>query len=172
MKHTLPMRIAVGAGAVSLAAALGGAGLAAASVRPAAPPKSGTEHFYLMTTQPAASRYSVIATGVFTAGGTDIAGNTTDTVKLPGGTFKINHGGQTHVVKQQFNPTTCLGVFEGTSKFTVGGGTGKYARITGSGNATINFLGIASRTKKGACNFNANPVVNEETITATGHVKL
>jgi hypothetical protein len=33
-------------------------------------------------------------------------------------------------------------------------------------------VAIAGRTKKGACNFNANPVVNEETITATGHIKL
>lgn len=41
MKHTLPIRIAV----------------------PLAPPKSGIEHFYLMTTQPTASRYAVIATG-------------------------------------------------------------------------------------------------------------
>jgi hypothetical protein len=172
MKHTLPIRIAVGAGVISLAAALGGAGLAAASVRPAAPPRSGTEHLYLMTTQPTASRVAVIATGVFTAGGTDIAGNTTDTVKLPGGTFKINHGGQSHVVKQQINRTTCLAVFEATAKFTLGGGTGKYAHITGSGNATMNELAIASRTKKGACNFNANPVVDEQTITARAQIKF
>jgi hypothetical protein len=172
MKHTLPIRLAVGAGAVSLAAALGGAGLAAASVRPAAPPKSGTEHIYLMTTQPTESRYAVIATGVFTAGGTDIAGNTTDTVKLPGGTFKINHGGQPHNVKQQVDPTTCLGVFEATAKITVGGGTGKYRRITGSGSATINDMAIASRTKRGVCDFNANPVVNEQTITARAQVKF
>jgi hypothetical protein len=172
MKHTLPIRITVGAGAVSLAAALGGAGLAAASVRPAAPPKSGTEHFYLMTTQPSASRYSIITIGVFTAGGTDIAGGTTDTIKLPGGAFKVNHGGQPHLIKQQVNPATCLAVFEATVKITVGGGTGKYARITGSGTATINDLAIAGRTKKGACNFNANPVVNEETITAKAQVKF
>jgi hypothetical protein len=172
MKHTLPIRIAVGAGAVSLAAALGGAGLAAASVRPAAPPKSGTEHFYLMTTQPSASRYSIITTGVFTAGGTDIAGGTTDTVKLPGGAFKVNHGGQPHLIKQQVNPATCLAVFEATVKITLGGGTGKYARISGSGVATINDLAIAGRTKKGACNFNANPVVNQETITAKAQVKF
>jgi hypothetical protein len=167
MKHTLPIRIAVGAGAVSFAAALGGAGLAAASVRPAAPPKSGTEHFYLMTTQPASSTFAVIVTGAFTVGGTDIAGNTTDTVKLPGGTFKVNHGGPMHVIKQQLNPATCIEVFEGTVKITVGGGTGKYAKIAGSGSATINVMGIASRTKRGACDFNANPAVNEETITAT-----
>jgi len=172
MKHTLPIRIAVGAGAVSLAAALSSAGVADASVRAAATSGSGTEHFYLMTTQPAESTYTVIATGVFTAGGTDIAGNTTDTVKLPGGTFKINHGGQPHVVKQHLDPRTCLGVFEATAKFTLGGGTGKYAGITGSGNATVDDLAIAARNAKGVCNFNANPVVNEQTITAMGQVKL
>lgn len=172
MKHTLPMRIAIGAGAVSLAAALGGAGLAAASVRPAAHPTSGTEHFSLMTTQPAGSSYAVIATGVFTAGGIDVAGSPTDTIKLPGGTFKINHGGQLHVVKQQFNPVTCLGVFEATAKIKLGRGTGKYARITGSGSATINDVGIGRRTKTGACNVNANPAVNEETITATAQIKF
>jgi hypothetical protein len=172
MKHTLPIRIAVGAGAVSLAAALSSAGLASASVRPAAPPRSGTEHFYLMTTQPTASRYAIIATGVFTAGGTDIAGGTTDTVKLPGGTFKVNHGGQPHIIKQQANPATCLELFEARSKITIGGGTGKYARLTGSGSATIKDLAIAGRTKTGACDFNANPVVNEETITAKAKVKF
>ena len=115
------------------------------------------------------STYAIIATGVFTAGGTDIAGGTADTVKLPGGTFKVNHGGQIHVVKQQTNPATCEGTFEGTVKITLSGGTGKYARITGSGSATINDLAIAGRTKMVAC---SHPVVNEETITATARVKF
>jgi hypothetical protein len=48
----------------------------------------------------------------------------------------------------------------------------KYARITGSGNATINDLAIASRTKTGACDVNANPVVNEQTITARVKVEF
>lgn len=54
----------------------------------------------------------------------------------------------------------------------LGHGTGKYAGISGTGTATINDLGIAPRTAKGACNLNADPLANEETITATAHVKL
>jgi hypothetical protein len=57
-------------------------------------------------------------------------------------------------------------------EFTLSGGTGKYARITGSGNAMINELAIASRIAKSACNLNGTPVANEETITGTANVKL
>ena len=77
-----------------------------------------------------------------------------------------------HIVKQQVNPATCVAQFEATGQLTVGGGTGKYAGIRGSGTATINDLGIAPRTAKGACNLNATPVANEETITATAQVRL
>ena len=87
-------RIVALVGAATMATLVSGAGLAAASASPASPAASGTEHFYLMTTQPSASRYSVIATGLFTAGGTDVSGSKSDLVKLPGGSFKINHGGR------------------------------------------------------------------------------
>jgi hypothetical protein len=59
-----------------------------------------------------------------------------------------------------------------TTKITLGGGTGKYAGITGSGTATINVLSIAPRDAKGACNLNVTPVANEQAITATTRVKL
>jgi hypothetical protein len=169
-RHT-STAIRTAAAAATIAAVLGGTAVAGASTHSGGA-RSGTEHFYLMTTLPSASRFEVIATGLFTAGGTDIAGSTIDTVKLPGGTFKVNHGGPVHVIKQQVNPKTCFAVFEATAKIKLGGGTGKYAGITGSGNATINDLGIAPRTAKGACNLNGNPVANEETITATASVKL
>jgi hypothetical protein len=170
MKRTLRTKLAVAATAASLAVAGGGAGLAAASTGPAA--TSGTEHFHLMTTQASANRYVVVATGVFTAGGIDLSGNTTDTVKLPHGTFKIHHGGKARVIKESMNQKTCLGQFEVESGFTLGNGTGVYKKISGSGKAIISVLAIAARTKKGACNFNANPATNEQTISATAHIKL
>lgn len=163
--------LATAAGALSVAAVIGGVGLASASASPAAAARSGTEHFSLMTTKPSGSRSVIIASGLFTAGGVDINGNTTDLVRLPGGTFKIHHGGAVHVLKQQFNPATCLANFKATAKFTVGGGTGKYKGITGSGMAVISLLFIARRTK-GHCNPNGTPVVNEQTITATGRIRL
>jgi hypothetical protein len=169
MKHTLSRKLAA-AGTVAVAAALCGAGLASASPSAAAR-SSGIEHFYLMTTQPSASRYSVIATGVFTTGGVDIQGSTTDTVRVKGGTFKIHHGA-VHVIKEEVNSRSCLAQFEGTGRFTLGGGTGAYKKLSGSGKALISVLAIFSRNSKGVCNPNANAVVNEQTITATAHVRL
>lgn len=164
-------RIAVvGAAAATMIAS--GAGLALASSGTAQrPASSGTEHFSLMTTQPSASKYVVVASGLFTAGGVDLSGNTVDLIKLPGGTFKINHGSAVHVIKEKFSPRTCLMDFAATAKFTVEKGTGAYKHISGSGKALITGLAIARRTK-GQCNQNANPQVSEQTITATAHIKL
>jgi hypothetical protein len=170
MKHSLSRKLAA-AGTVAVAAALCGAGLASASTSAAAR-SSGTEHFYLMTTQPSGSRYSIIATGVFTTGGLDISGGTTDTVRVKGGTFKIHHGGAVHVIKEELNSRTCLAQFEGTGRFTLGGGTGAYKKLSGSGKALVSDLSIFPRNSKGVCNPNANAVVNEQTITATAHVRL
>lgn len=172
MKHNSGQAIRVVAAAAMVAALFGGVGVATASTLPAAAASSGTEHFYLMTTEPSAARYEVLANGLFTAGGTDIAGGTVDTLKLTGGSFKVNHGGAVKVLKEQVNPKTCFSLFEVESKITLGGGTGRYAHISGSGSALIVDMGIAARTHKGACNLNANPTANEETITATAKVKL
>jgi hypothetical protein len=164
--------IAALASAAAATMLVGGVGLASASVRPAGPAVSGTEHIYLMTTQPSGSRYTAIMTGVFTAGGTDISGSKVDKIELPGGTFKVNHSGPFHVLKEQVNRTTCLAVFEATATVTIGHGTGRYAGISGTAKALINDTFIARRNSKGACNPNAKPVVNEESIVAKAHVSL
>jgi hypothetical protein len=161
-------RITIAAAAASIIA--GGAGLAVANAstvqRSAA---SGTEHFSLMTTEPTTAKYVVIASGLFTAGGVDISGTNVDLVKLPGGTFKIDHNFPVKILKEQLNRQTCLAEFAGTSKFTVEKGTGAYKGLTGSGKAVIEATFIARRTR-GACNPNATPLVSEETISATGHL--
>lgn len=164
-------RIAVvGAAAATMIGS--GAGLALASAGTAQrPASSGTEHFSLMTTQPSASKYVMIASGLFTAGGTDVSGNTVDSVALTGGTFKINHNFPPQHLKQQLNQKTCLEEFSLTSKFTLEDGTGKYKGISGTGSARISGLAIARRTG-GKCNANATPSVSEQTIIATAHVKL
>lgn len=176
MRYPKIQQLAALAGALTLAWAaaimlVGVAGPASASTRPASPAVSGTEHFYLMTTQPSTSRYTIIATGVFTVGGTDRSGSKADLIRLPGGTFKIQHGGPFHIVKQQLNQKTCLGRLEATARFTVGNGTGAYRRISGSGKAVISSMFIARRSK-GACNPNLNPLVLEQTITAKAHIRL
>lgn len=156
------------ASAAAASVIISGAGVAAASPRPAA---SGTEVFHLMTTSATARQLSLIATGVFTAGGVDISGSTTDTVKFANGTFKINHPGKgtgTH----SLNPKTCLFTSNATGKYTVSDGTGAYAGISGSGTAKISFLGIAARNSAGKCSTSLKPVSAQETIIGTGHVSL
>jgi hypothetical protein len=158
--------------AAAASAAIAAIGVTAASAAASASPAaSGTEHFSLMTTLPSSSKYTIIASGVFTAGGVDHQGNSTDTAKFANGSFKIHHGGGVKVVKEQINSKTCLGVAIIKVKFTLGGGTGAYKGLSGSGTATINDLAIFQRSK-GRCNPNANAVSNEQTITATAHVKL
>ncbi|HUC25063.1 MAG TPA: hypothetical protein VMA73_20330 [Streptosporangiaceae bacterium] len=168
------MRKTMGAvlGSAAAIVIVGGAGLATAAASPAGSAASGTEHFSLMTTQPSASKYVIIAAGVFTAGGTDVSGSKTDTAKFANGTFKVHHGGALHVTKEKVNPKTCLAQFAGTTRITLGGGTGAYKGISGSGTAKISALEVAKRNSKGACNLNSAPASNEETITATVHIKL
>jgi hypothetical protein len=166
MTRTYKALLAAGA-----SAAIAAVGVTAASAASASPAASGTEHFSLMTTLPSSSKYTIIASGVFTAGGVDHEGNSTDTAKFANGSFKIHHGGGVKVVKEQINSKTCLGVAIIKVKFTLGGGTGAYKGLSGSGTATINDLAIFQRSK-GRCNPNANAVSNEQTITATAHVKL
>jgi hypothetical protein len=157
--------------AVGTVVAAAGAWAGVANAAPASPAASGTEHFNLMTTQPSASKYVIIAAGVFTAGGTDTSTNTTDVARFANGSFKIHHGGPLNIIKHQVNQKTCLAMFEAKQAFTLGNGTGAYKGISGSGKATITILAVAPRSK-GQCNLNANPLTNEQTVVATAHVKL
>ena len=168
MKHiSARMTRFAGALAQAAAAALGGTGIASASASPAA---SGTEQFYLMTTSATATTMPVIASGVFTAAGVDHEGNTVDTVRLPRGTFEINHSGATSGTPK-VNPATCFATFTGTGAITVGHGTGAYRGISGSGKAVISIVGILGRIH-GACSMNVNPVAWQQTIRATARIKL
>jgi hypothetical protein len=159
------------AAAAVLATGVGLGTASASSAAPAAPAAaSGTEHFYLMSTSTTSNHLNLIAAGVFTGAGIDISGNTVDTVRLPGGTFKIHHSGGNGPAPK-VNPTTCFATFSLPSPFTVSGGTGKYKHLTGSGKAVITIVGILARTH-GHCNFNVAPVAQQETIVATGKVHL
>jgi hypothetical protein len=164
-------RLLAVAAALAAAAALISFGLTSATASPAAPGWSGTEHFTLMSTKQTASRSAVIMTGLFTLGGLDISGASTDTIRLPGGSFKIYHGTKLQVLQQFVSPSTCLSRFRARAVFTIGGGTIKWKGISGSGTATITDLAIGRRNA-GKCDPNLRPLVSEQTITATAHVQL
>lgn len=164
------MRKIITSAAVAAAAAalLGGTGMAAASSHATA---SGTEHFQLMSTSGTSNKSSVIAYGVFTAGGVDTSGaHNTDTLTFANGSFKLVHkitGGSQH-----FNTKTCLLTGTQTATYTLGSGTGAYARISGSGKATVNILGIAARNSNGQCSQSLPPVAFHLLINASGPVTL
>lgn len=154
-------------GAVSVTAALSAATLAAASPRPAL---SGTEHLQLMSTSATAKTSSIIATGVFTAGGTDTqTTSSTDAVKFSNGTFVITHSKGTGT--QSFNPKTCLLQVNLTGTYTLGSGTGAYAHLSGSGTYQLSILAIGAKSG-GTCSRTLPPTSFQQVIRASGPVTL
>ena len=112
----------------------------------------------------------MIAHGVFTAGGVDITtSNTTDTFKFPNGTIKVRHSPGTG--PQSFNPRTCLITVHQHGTYTLLGGTGKYAGISGHGRYRLDILAVAARSH-GKCNQNKPPAAFELIIRASGPVHL
>lgn len=168
MRRTLAAAI----GAVSVAALLSGAGLAAASASPAKPARPAIEHFRGMTTSIPGSRpISMIATGVFTAGGVDIITSaTTDIFKFPGGTIKVRH----HAVRstQTVSSRTCLFTVSERGTYKLTGGTGRYARISGSGTYALSILAVLSRNSKGTCSMTLTPAATQLILNLQGPVKL
>ena len=157
------------AGAVVMAGAIAAMGITAASAA-ARTAVSGTEHFQIMSTSATSKTSSIIATGLFTAGGTDThTTSSTDTVKFPNGTFVITHSKGTGT--QTLDPKTCLftGNLKGT--YTLGSGTGAYAKLTGSGTYQLSFLGIAAQSG-GKCSMTLPPTSFQQVIRASGPVTL
>jgi hypothetical protein len=150
--------------AVAAAAALAISGAATAT------PSTKTEHFSLVdaSTNHSAA-FSAIATGGFTAGGTAIVDKGKATLQFPGGTItmKINRG-HSDLVKINTN-SACLQASSGTGTYTIAGGTGAYAGITGSGKAT-KHLAFVEKAVKGNCAADFAAV--QAIVTLSGPVSL
>lgn len=163
-------RIVKAAGALAAAAALAVTGVTAASA--AAAPRTavtGTEHFQLVTASATATTGLVIAYGVFTDHAVDHMGNSVDRFVFAGGSFKVYHSPGSG--PQSFNPKTCLltATIHGTIR--VYDGTGRFKGISGHGTYVVTILGIAARAK-GSCSMSKAPVAFEQTIHASGPIKL
>jgi hypothetical protein len=165
--------VVVAAGTVAVS------GLAPASASQAASPvakpaaslsASGTEHFQIMTTSETARRTHALAYGAFTAGGTDVSGNKTDTIIFSGGTFKIRHFAGHG--KQIFDPATCLLTISRHGTYKLKDGTGTYAGISGHGRYHLRILAVAARNSNGKCSQRKQPEAFEQIIRAHGPVHL
>ena len=159
-------RLLGAAGVLAAAGAITVSGVAAAAAHTNA---SGTEQFQLMSTSATSSTSSIIARGVFTAGGVDHAGSKVDTAVFSNGSFKIAHSKGTG--SQSFNPKTCLMTIKQHGTYTLSGGTGKYAGISGSGTYQVSILAIGARSG-GTCSKTKPPVAFQQIIKASGPVKL
>jgi hypothetical protein len=156
-------KLTTGIMAILAVTIIAGAGTAAAS---AAASGTAVEHLRIVNTMATSARLSVIATGAVTAGGYVIPAAVTDTVVFPGGTFKLRH--VTHHVKAGGNPSTCLLTETLRGTFTVGHGTGKYARIQGSGKFVTSVFAVTAKNRAGHCTHIRAPATYQEITTATG----
>jgi archaellin len=153
--------------AAAAAAVIGGTGIAVASTHST----TGTESFQMMSTSATSSNASIIASGVFTAPGVDHESNKGNaaTFVFPSGTVSLKHSAGTG--KQSFDPKTCLLTIDEHGTYTLTGGTGSYAGITGNGRYQLNILAIGARTGS-KCSKSKPPVVFHQVINATGPVTL
>jgi hypothetical protein len=165
-------RVLAAAGSMLAAGAIALSGIAAAAAAPHAAQAgtSGIEHFQIMSTSATATKDTVIAYGLFTAGGVDITtSNTTDTFKFPNGTIKVRHSPGTG--PQSFNRHTCLITVHQHGTYTLVSGTGKYAGISGHGRYKLDILAIGARSH-GKCTQKKPPVTFELIVRASGPTRL
>ena len=166
----LRSKILAGVSVVAVAGAVAAAGLTAASASQAAG-SSGTEYFQLVNATVANNApSSIIARGVFTAGGVDHPGNKVDTVVFPDGTFKIAHSNGTGTPR--FNAKTCLTTLVLNGTYRLSSGTGAYAGISGHGIYRLNILTVGARNSAGKCSNKLPPTAFQRIIKAQGPVSL
>jgi hypothetical protein len=166
----LRSKILGGISVVAVAGAMAATGLTAASASQAAG-SSGFGYFQIVTTNPANNApSSIIARGVFTAGGVDHPGNKVDTAVFPNGTFKIAHSNGTGTPR--LNPKTCLFVLALNGTYRLSGGTGAYAGISGHGIYRANITFVGARNSAGKCSNKLPPLAFQQIIRAHGPVNL
>ena len=166
------LRLLAAAGSMLAAGAIALSGIAAAAAAPHAAQAgtSGIEHFQIMSTSATATKDTLIARGVFTAGGVNITtSNTIDTFKFPNGTIKVRHSPGTG--PQSFNRHTCLLTVHQHGTYKLLSGTGKYAGISGHGRYKLDILAIGARSH-GKCTQKKPPVTFELIIRASGPAHL
>jgi hypothetical protein len=167
----LRSKILGGMSVVALVGVVAGTGLTAVSAsQVGAAARSGFEHFQIMTTSETTSKQSIIATGLFTAGGVDHSGARVDTAVFSDGTFKIAHS--PGIGTPRFNPKTCLGVIALNGTYRLSHGTGAYAGIRGHGIYRVNLTMVAARNSAGKCSDRLPPVAFQVIIRAQGPVSL
>jgi hypothetical protein len=136
--------------AVLSVAAISGTSIAAAAPPQQQSAKQGAEHLVIMGISARSGALSVIATGLFTDGGTAslLPPEPYLVLKLGAGSIRLTARG---AAKFKLDRATCLVTISGHNTYTLGHGTGKYAGIRGSGRFTITGSQVIRRKAGGAC---------------------
>lgn len=156
--------IATAAAALATAAMVTSGALAASATTTA----TATQHFQIVTTNPATNKYPLIAYGAITAHGTDIEGAHNMAVfKFANGSLKIKHSNGKGT--QNFNPRTCLLQINQRGTYKIVGGTGAYRGVSGHGTYHLQIVGIGAKSG-GKCSKRGKPVAFQQIIQASGPV--
>jgi hypothetical protein len=157
--------------AVVLAAAASGITTACASASPSpSSPRHGTERFTVMWAA-LTNNASVIATGLFNDGGTvsSIYSYASNDYKLGAGSFRLTGSVKCHSFKAR--PGTCPKTYRAGGTYTLGHGTGNYARISGSGRFTTTLRNFFRRNAAGVC-VPLRPLAIQGIVTFSGPATL
>jgi hypothetical protein len=150
--------------------AVGSLGVAAGSASATTAHKPRTEYF---VTGGTIRDQQFIAHGAIVDSGRDDASHDDyDVLYLAHGTLRLTHPDKNSKFVAHVNPKTCYGTFTLTGKYTVGHGTGRYKHVTGHGKYKGVGYVLASRTKGGACNENAEPKTELFTVQGHGPISL
>lgn len=132
---------------------------------------SGTEHFsFISTSTTNEAKYSAIATGPITAGGTAELMGSKGKIVFPAGTIDVTNK-LTAAPTEGGSKQKCLSVFTEKGTYTLTGGTGAYTGISGSGRFSLKSTGVGM-IKHGKCDISSSskPAASQEVITASGPV--
>jgi hypothetical protein len=130
---------------------------------------SRIEHFTFMSTNVTADKFNVIATGVFTAGGTATPLAAKNTLTFPNGTINVTSKSTGKPVYTA-NTKTCYETLSQKGTYAIAGGTGAYKGITGRGRFTLRIRQIGP-VVNGKCDTKTSKrVASQGILTATGPV--
>jgi hypothetical protein len=158
--------------AITLASITAAPAVTLASPASAAAAFTGSEHFRIISVAASARRQSVLATGAFTAGGYQIAGQVTgltaiDKFVFYNGAFRVTR----HITSQVLPlPTSDCQVSETIrGHLSISGGTGSYRGMSGSGGFLLRISGVI-RKSHGKCGgpMTAYQSINYEAATIRG----
>jgi hypothetical protein len=149
-------------------------GIAAASAQTSVPVSHrGAEHFTIILTSTRSGVTSVIATGLFTDGGTMnlFSRGPSAELKLSRGNIRLtprSPGGP----KSKTTPGTCLRTTSERGTYKLSHGTGKYAGIRGSGHFSVTDREISHRKRNGGCVTTRAPIAVQVILSLSGSATL